>query len=88
MGTTEANFTNRIQEIREIISGIEDTIEEMNTLTKENVKSKKTPEEKPPGYLGHYEKTKPRNDSYRGRRINPAHRPRKCSQQNHRRKMF
>lgn len=40
-GTTEASLTNRIQDMKERISGNEDTIEEMDTVVKENVKSKK-----------------------------------------------
>ena len=39
-GVTEANITNRIQEIEERISGIEDTIENIDTLVKENTKYK------------------------------------------------
>jgi uncharacterized coiled-coil protein SlyX len=33
-GSTDANITNRIQEMEERISDIEDTIEEMNILVK------------------------------------------------------
>jgi hypothetical protein len=40
-GVTEANITNRIQEIEERISGIEDTIKDNDTTVKENTKSKK-----------------------------------------------
>jgi hypothetical protein len=39
-GTPNINITNKIQEMEERISGIENTIEEMNTSVKENVKSK------------------------------------------------
>ena len=39
--TTEVSITNSIQEIEERISGVEDTIEEINISVKENVKSKK-----------------------------------------------
>ena len=35
-GTTETSITNRIQEIEERISGDEDTIEEIDSLVKEN----------------------------------------------------
>jgi predicted nucleic acid-binding Zn-ribbon protein len=35
---TDASITNRIQEIEERISGIDDTIEDINTLVKENIK--------------------------------------------------
>ena len=39
MGTTEANITDRIQEIEERISGGEDTREEIYLLVKGNIKS-------------------------------------------------
>ena len=40
-GTTETSITNRIQDIEERISGIEDTIEEIDLFVKENIKSNK-----------------------------------------------
>ena len=40
-GATETSIINRIQEIEERISGAEDTIEEINSLIKENNKSNK-----------------------------------------------
>jgi methyl-accepting chemotaxis protein len=40
-GVTDASTTNRIQEIEEIISTVEDTIEDIDTTVKENTKSKK-----------------------------------------------
>jgi uncharacterized coiled-coil protein SlyX len=40
-GTTDASITNRIQDMEERISGVEDTIEEIGASVKENVKSKK-----------------------------------------------
>ena len=40
-GTIDASITNRIQEIKERISGAEDTIENIDTTVKENAKSKK-----------------------------------------------
>ena len=40
-GTTDANITNRIQEMEERISGIEDTIEETDPSVKEHVKFSK-----------------------------------------------
>ena len=40
-GTTETSITNRIQEIEERISGTEDTIEEIDSFIKENIKSNK-----------------------------------------------
>ena len=41
MGTTETSITNRIQEIEERISDTEDTIEEINSLIKEQKKFNK-----------------------------------------------
>jgi methyl-accepting chemotaxis protein len=40
-GTTDANITNRIQEMKRRISGIKDMIEDIDTSIKENAKSKK-----------------------------------------------
>jgi hypothetical protein len=40
-GATDASITNRIKEIRERISGIEGTIEDIDTRAKENTKHKK-----------------------------------------------
>ena len=37
-GITYVSITNRIQEIEERISGVEDTIEEIDTTAKENSK--------------------------------------------------
>jgi hypothetical protein len=39
-GTIDASFINRIQEMKERISGIEDKVEEYHTLVKKNAKSK------------------------------------------------
>lgn len=39
-GIPEASLTNRLEKMEERISGIEDTIEEMDTLVKKKVKSK------------------------------------------------
>ena len=39
-GITDANITNRIQEIEERLSGTEDTIENNDTTVKENAKCK------------------------------------------------
>ena len=39
-GITDISITNRIQEIEERISDIEDTIEKTNTTVKENAKCK------------------------------------------------
>lgn len=40
-GTTEVRFTNIIQAMKEGISGMEDTMEEVNTSVKKYVESKK-----------------------------------------------
>jgi hypothetical protein len=40
-GVIDASITNRIQEIKERISGAEDTIENIDTTVKENTKCKK-----------------------------------------------
>jgi hypothetical protein len=48
--------------MEERILGIEDTIEYIDTLVKENVMCKKVPNPKHPGNLGHNEKTKPKNN--------------------------
>jgi hypothetical protein len=40
VGTTEASFTNRIQKMDEKISSDKYMMEEIDTLVKENVKSK------------------------------------------------
>jgi hypothetical protein len=40
-GTTDTSITNRIQEMEDRISGVEDRTEEIDTSVKENVKSKK-----------------------------------------------
>jgi methyl-accepting chemotaxis protein len=40
-GITDISLTNRIQEIKERISGVKDIIEEIDTTLKENSKHKK-----------------------------------------------
>jgi uncharacterized coiled-coil protein SlyX len=40
-GTTDTGNTNRLQEVEERISDIEDTVEGINMLVKEHIKSKK-----------------------------------------------
>jgi methyl-accepting chemotaxis protein len=62
-GAIDANITNRIQEIKERISGIEDTIE--NILTQQSKKMQKVPNAKHPRNPGHNEKTKPKDNRYR-----------------------
>jgi chromosome segregation ATPase len=56
-GTTDASITNKIQEMKKRISGVEDTIEETDISVKENVKSKKNHDTKHSGNLGYQEKT-------------------------------
>jgi uncharacterized protein YoxC len=51
--TTDASITNRIQEMEERISGVEDTIEQIDTSVRENVKS----DTKHLGNLGYHENT-------------------------------
>lgn len=51
----------------ERISGMEETIEEIDTLVKENNKSKKLQIQKNLENLRHYEKTKYMNNRNRGR---------------------
>jgi hypothetical protein len=53
-GATDANINNRTQEIEERISGVEDTIENIDTMVKRNTKHKKHP--KHPGNLEHTHK--------------------------------
>jgi hypothetical protein len=58
---TDTNI-NKIQEIEERILGVEDTIKEIDTLVKENIKSKKIPDTKLTGILGQHKKTSPKNN--------------------------
>lgn len=60
------------------ISGLEDIIDKMVTLVKENIISKMLLEKKNPVNLGFYEKKKPKNNRKRGRRRKPGIRPTKC----------
>ena len=60
------SITNSRQEIEERLSGIEDTVEEIDTTVKENSKCKKTPNPKLPVNSGHNERTKPNNNQNRG----------------------
>jgi uncharacterized coiled-coil protein SlyX len=41
-GVTDASVTNRIQEVEERVSGVEDTIEDIDTTFKEHTKVKNT----------------------------------------------
>lgn len=72
------NLTSRIQENKERLSDLEDTIEEMDTFVKENVKSKTyLAGKKNPGNLGHNEKNKSKSDWNRRRKSNTGQRDRK-----------
>ena len=64
-GNIDANISNRIQEMEERISSTEDSIENIGTTIKENGKMQKDPNSKYPGYPGHNEKTKPKENRYR-----------------------
>ena len=66
LGITDVHITNRIQEIEERISGVEDTGEEIDTIVKENLRQKRPLNPKHPGNLGHKEKTKSKNNQNRG----------------------
>jgi chromosome segregation ATPase len=63
-GDIDASITNRIQEIEERISGVEDSIENIDTTIKK-CKMQKEPNPKHPGNLAHNEKTKPKDNMYR-----------------------
>ena len=56
-GITDVSINNRIQEIKQRISGVEDTVEEIKTAVKENSKHKKNPKPKHLRNSGHNEKT-------------------------------
>jgi uncharacterized coiled-coil protein SlyX len=58
----DVSTTNRIQEIKERISGVENTVEEINTIVKEKSKHDKT---SGPNLPGHKEKTKSMNNRNR-----------------------
>ena len=63
-GTIDASINNRIQEMEEGISGAEESIENMDTIIKENAKCKKLLT-KLPRNPGHNEKTKCKDNKYR-----------------------
>jgi 2,3-bisphosphoglycerate-independent phosphoglycerate mutase len=64
-GYTDARITNRIQEIEEIMSGIKDAIDDIETLVKENMKHKNILTKKHPGNSEHNKKTNPKNNRTR-----------------------
>ena len=79
------NYSPRIQHMEERISGIEDTLGEIDSSIKENVNTPIT-NIKYPGNTGHWEKSKPKNNRYR-RRWKKQSKCKKQIQQNHRRKL-
>ena len=56
IGTIDSSITNEVQDTKERIWGVEDKIEEIDTMVKQNVKSIKFLR-KHPGNLGHHENT-------------------------------
>ena len=61
-GVIDSNINKRIQEIKERISGAEDTIENIDTTVKENAKGKKLLTQ---NIQEIQEKTKPKDNRYR-----------------------
>lgn len=57
-----------MQKTEERTSNIEDTVEEMIILVKENVKSTRIPNTKHPGNQGYYKEIKTKNDRNMGKR--------------------
>ena len=70
-GISEVSLTNRIHEIEERISGIEDKMEGMFTSIQRNSKFSKAPSSKYLGNMRHYERTKSMNNRKEGSRKNP-----------------
>ena len=69
-----------IQEIEGRILGVSDKLEEIESMTKENLKQNKSLTKKHPGNVGHSEKTKPRNKRHRRRQRMPPQWCRKLTQ--------
>ena len=84
---TDVSITNRIQDIEERISGIEDTLEETDTTVKKIIQNIENLNPKHPGNSGLNEITKFKNNQNREEQKFPAQRTWKCLQQNHRRKL-
>jgi hypothetical protein len=63
---TDVSITNRIQHIEERISGVEDTLEDIDTNVKDNSKHKKTSNPKHPRNSGHNQKANSKNNKNRG----------------------
>ena len=64
-GVIDASINKRIHEIEEIISGAEDSIENIDTTVKKNAKCKKPPNSNHPGNPGQKENTKVKDYRYR-----------------------
>jgi prefoldin subunit 5 len=64
-GNIDESISNRIQEMEERISGVQDSIGNIGTTIKENTKCKKNPNSKHPGNPGHNVKTKPMDNRSR-----------------------
>ena len=76
-----------MQKKEKSISGIEDTLEKLDSSVKENIKTKKSLITKPPGNLEHHKKNKSKNNS--DKKIIPAQRHKNIlKQKNQRRKLF
>jgi predicted nucleic acid-binding Zn-ribbon protein len=84
----DASITNRIQEIKERISGAEDTIENIDTKIKENAKCKKILTQNIKKNPGHNEKIKPKDNRYRHEGIFSTSSAIKYLQQNYTRKLL
>ena len=81
-GTTNSSMNSRIQVMEERISRAEITIEEIELLVKENIKSSTKLNTKYPGNLGYHVKTKPKNNMDRKRRKSSTQKHRKYIQPN------
>jgi hypothetical protein len=87
LGITDVNIINTIQEITERFSSIEDTLEHIDTVLKENSKQKNIPTPQHLENQGHIEMTKSKNNRNCGKQRFPAQKTWKHVQQNHRRKL-
>ena len=71
-GATHTSIHNRIQEIKERLSGGEDILEDIDTKIKKKYKIWKTSSPKYPENPGHIEKTKSKNNKNRRKQRFPA----------------
>jgi septation ring formation regulator EzrA len=86
-GTAEASLGNTVQKMEELISDIEDKIEEMYSLFKENVNFLKLQVQNIQKICNTIKRQKSKNNRDRERIRDPEQRHRKYFQQNHRRKI-